>query len=92
MSGLQAQQFDDLGQAVGRGIAMGQAGARGHAARIGCQRIGYPRDRQNEIHVSGGDRAARHAVVTGLVRVLRDDEPVLFLDRLESQAAVRTGA
>lgn len=34
------------------------------------------------------DRAPRHAIILGLVGILRDDEPTLLLDRLQSEAAV----
>ncbi len=38
------------------------------------------------------DGAARHAVVAGFLRLLRDDEPRLLLDRFQSEAAVGAGA
>ena len=48
--------------------------------------------RQHEVDGAGHDRAARHAVILGLVRVLHDDEPAFLLDRLQPQAAVAAGS
>ena len=38
------------------------------------------------------DRAARHAVEAGLVGVLRDDQPAVFLHRFQPDAAVGPGS
>ena len=53
--------------------------------------LGNLRYWEHEVHGAGQDRAARHAVIFGLVRILRDDEPALLLDRLQSQAAIAAG-
>ena len=54
--------------------------------------FGNLRYREHEVHGTRHDRAPRHAVILGFVRILRDDEPALFLDRLQSQAAVAAGS
>jgi len=47
--------------------------------------------RQYEVDGAGRDRAARHTVKGGLLRILGDDEPAFFADRLEPDAAVGAG-
>src|SRR5208282_2219953 len=54
--------------------------------------FGNLRYREHEVHGPRHDRAPRHAVKLGVVRILRDDEPALFLDRLQPQAAVAAGS
>ena len=56
------------------------------------ERVGNVRHRQHEIDGAGHDRAARHAVIAGFVGILRDDQAALFLDRLQTEAAVGAGA
>ena len=45
-----------------------------------------------QVHGAGRDRAARHAVIAGLVGVLRDDKAAVLLHRLQAKAAVGAGA
>ncbi len=45
-------------------------------------------DRQHLVHGARHDRAPRHAVIFGVVRILHDDEPALLLNRLQSEAAI----
>ena len=54
--------------------------------------FGNLRYRQHQVHGARQDRAARHAVILGLVGILGDDEPALLLDRLQSEAAVAAGS
>src|SRR5271166_1156282 len=54
--------------------------------------FGNRRYREHEVHSPRHDRTPRHAVKLGVVRILRDDEPALFLDRLQSQAAIAAGS
>ena len=44
--------------------------------------------REHEVHASGGDGAARHTVVPGGFRFLREGDPILGLDRFQPQRAV----
>ena len=48
--------------------------------------------RQHVVHQTGGDGAARHAVVLGGFRVLRHRHAALALDRAQPQGAVAAGA
>ena len=52
------------------------------------ERVGNLRDRQHEIHLARQDRAARHAVIAGFLRVLCNHEAATFLDGLQPKAAV----
>ena len=45
-------------------------------------------DRKHEIHGAGHDGAARHAVVSRILRILHDDEPAPVVDRRQPEAAV----
>ena len=56
------------------------------------ENLGNLRYWEHEVDGAGRDRAARHAVILGLVRILRDDESALLLDRLQPQAAVAAGS
>ena len=47
---------------------------------------------KHKIHRARHDRAARHAVIAGLVGILRDDEPALLLHGLQPKAAVGPGS
>ena len=47
--------------------------------------------RQYEVGTAGHDGAPRHAVESGLLRVLHDDEPAFLLHRLQSETAVGAG-
>ena len=85
--GLSAQKIEDFGQLIRRMILRRQSLPPG----VFGEDLGDLRDREHEVHGAGQDRAARHAVILGLVRILRDDEPALLLDRLQSQAAVAAG-
>src|SRR5208282_4079563 len=54
--------------------------------------FGNLRYREHEVHSPRHDRTPRHAVKLGLVWILRDDQPALFLDRLQPEAAVAAGS
>ena len=49
-------------------------------------------NRQDLIDQSRRDRVARHAVIARLGWFLRDDEPAFVLNRVQSEAAIRSGA
>ena len=53
---------------------------------------GYFAEGQDEVGEPGGDRAARHRSVFGLVRVLHEDDAACFLDSLETDCAVGASA
>ncbi len=50
------------------------------------------RHRQNVMHQPGRDRVARHVVVLALARVLRHDDPAVFVHPLEAVRSVGPGA
>ncbi len=56
------------------------------------KRFGNLPYREHQVHGARHDRAPRHAVILGVVRILRDDEPALLLDRLQPQAAVASSS
>ena len=93
--GLGAQKIDDLVQALGRrDRPAGRPWDRPRRIFAGVFGEGVRDLRHGKHEIDGArhDRAARHAVETGLVRILCDDEPALFLDRLQSDAAVGAGS
>src|SRR6185437_13489616 len=92
---LRAQKLDDRGKSALRlgAVRNGRAG-RGlqvHLTAVSGENLRNLRHRQHEIDRARGDRASRHAVVAGVTWILRDDEPALLLDGLQSEAAVRAG-
>ena len=94
--GLRAQKIDDLGQPI-RGMIVGRRAlpaltVEDQLPTVFGEDFGNLRYREHEVHGPRHDRAPRHAVILGLVRILRDDEPALFLDRLQSEAAVAAGS
>ena len=82
-------KIDDLGQPI-RGMIVRRPSALPPA--VFGEDFGDLRYRQHEIDGAGHDRAARHAVIVGLVRILHDDEPAFLLDRLQPEAAVAAGS
>ena len=96
MRGLRAQKIDDLGQPV-RGMivrrrALPALTVEDQLPTVFGEGFGNLRYREHEVHSPRHDRTPRHAVILGLVWILRDDEPALFLDRLQPQAAVAAGS
>jgi hypothetical protein len=90
MGGLRAQKIDDLAQPV-LWLILGKrsvSGARDDPPTEFDERFRDFRDREHEVDRAGRHRAARHAVIIGLVRVLRDDEPAFFLHGFQPEAAV----
>ena len=81
-------KIDDLGQPIRGMIVRRQplpSGVFGEDLRNLCYL-------EHEVDGAGHDRAARHAVILGLARLLRDDEPALRLDRLQPETAVAAGS
>ena len=48
--------------------------------------------RKNEVHRTGHDRVARHAIKAGFLRILSNDETASFSDRLQPKTAVGPGS
>ena len=48
--------------------------------------------RQDEIGAAAHDGASRHAIVSGLLGVLHDDEAALLVHRFQSETAVGAGS
>ena len=95
VGGIGAQKIDDRGQPVvfrSRDVLSACPEASGPLRRVFDKRFGNLGRRQHEVHRPGHDGAPRHAVIAGLIRVLRDDESAIFLDGLQSKAAVRPGS
>ncbi len=96
MRSLGAQKIDDLGQPIRGMIVRRQAlpalTVEDQLPAVFGEGFGNLRDRQHEVHGPRHDRAPRHAVILGLVGILRDDEPALLLDGLQSEAAVAAGS
>ena len=65
---ISASAADVAGTGARRRVAV-------HLPAVVREGPGNLRDRQHQIHGAGQDGAARHAVVSGLARVLDDDEP-----------------
>jgi hypothetical protein len=64
-------------------------GARdGQSPTVFDKRFGDLRYRKHKVHRARHDRASRHAIIAGLVGVLRNDEPGFFLHGLQPKAAV----
>ena len=59
-----------------------------HPPVVFDERVGDFGHRKHKVHRARHDRAARHAVIAGLVGILRDDEPAIFLHGLQPKAAV----
>ena len=93
MTGAHAQQREDALQFLFVRFLQ-QAGNRHRL--LDAQQIGKPHGefthRQHEIRWTGGDGAARHRGIFGLVRVLHQDDAAGFLDGAHADGAVRTGA
>ena len=68
------------------------SGASWMPAPVPGERLGNFGHRQHEVDPARHDRAARHAVIAGLVGILRDDQPAFFLHGLQPEAAVGAGA
>jgi hypothetical protein len=64
---------------------VGQVRLACHAREFGSDPLGW----QHKIHHSGGDSAVRHRTETGRGLILREGDPALTFDRLETQRAVR---
>ena len=64
----------------------------GHPPVVFDERLGNLGHRKHKVHRARHDRAARHAVIAGLVGILRDDEPAFFLHGLQPEAAVGPGS
>ncbi len=92
---LRAQQIDNLGQLVRRTIVRHrtlQLPVDDQPPAVCGEDFGNLRHREHEVHGAGHDRAARHAVILGIVWILHDNQPALLLDRLQPQAAVAAGS
>ena len=91
MGGLRAEQLDDPGEPIRLGRAPALPPPRARAQRGSGSLAEFCR-RKHQIHLAGLDGAARHAVIAGFFRLLRDHQPALLLDRLQSGTAVGAGA
>ena len=80
------------GQPIGLGRCAGALSAGAARAAVLEDRVRNLRRGKHQIDRAGQDRAARHAVITGLLRILRDHQAALFLDRLQPGAAVGAGS
>ena len=90
MGGLRAEKIDDLGQPILRRVLRTQAVLRArerHPPVVFDERVGNLGDRKHKIHRARQDRVARHAVIGGLVGILRDNEPAFFLHGFQPEAA-----
>ena len=91
---LAAQKRDEFGQpvrcAVHRRPVM--LGGENHSPLISHKRVGNLRHRKHQVHRACHDGAFRHAVIAGFVRVLRNDQPGVFLHRFEPDGAVGPGS
>ena len=56
------------------------------------ERVGNFGHRKHKVDRARHDRAARHAVIAGLIGVLRDDEPAFFLHGFQPKAAIGPGS
>ena len=96
MGGLGAQKIDDLRAANPAPVLSGSASfpacACDRPPAVFDERIGDFGDRKHKVHRARHDRAARHAVIAGLVGILRDDESAFFLHRFQSEAAIGAGS
>ena len=96
MGGLGAQKIDDLGQPIRRRVRAACkpfcVRVEGHPPLVFDERLGNLGHRKHKVDRAGHDRAARHAVIAGLVGVLRDDEPAFFLHGFQPEAAVGPGS
>ena len=95
MRRLRAQQLDDLRQPVLRRVlaARPSGAARRHPPVVldeALREFSPTGSTRSTAPVS--DRAARHAVIAGLVGILRDDQPAFFLHRFQPGAAVGAGS
>ena len=93
--GLGAQQDEDLFQRVFDLGSRGLGGTGYFAERVGDVGDELGRHlgrRQYIVHQTGGDGAARHAVVLGGFGVLRHDHATLALDRPHAQGAIAASA
>ena len=92
MSGAHAQMRDDPPQQLLVEIAdVGWRQACFDADEID-QALGQVAYRHDEVGDAGGDGAARHRGIFGLVRVLYEDDAARLLDGAHADGAVRAGA
>ena len=57
-----------------------------------CQRLRDLRHRQHKVNRARHDCAPRHAIIAGLIGILRDDESASFLHDLQPKAAIGPGS
>ena len=95
MRGFGAQKLDDLAQPILRAALrrrMVLISDDGQSTVEFDERAGDIRQLQHQIHRACRDRAARHAVISRLGGVLRDDKAAFLLHGFQPEAAVRPGA
>ncbi len=86
-----AQEDKDLAKRLG-GVALREKLRRfRQAARIGAQRLRHLARRLDHIDHPGGYGAARHALILGRLRILRDRHAGLGLDRSQPHGTVAAG-
>src|SRR5208283_1372261 len=93
MPGLVSKQRDDLKERGRRSNLSGSLRVRGSGLSVNLCNNEFWNvcDRRDDIDAAGRDRATRHPIELGLLRILRDHETAFFLDRDKPDAAVRSG-
>src|SRR5208337_3421214 len=94
MPGLVSKQRDDLRELARRWNRMGFLHVRGFGRRSvkPCRNeFGNVSDRRDRIDGARRDRAERHAIEFGFLRILSDNETAFFLDRDKTDAAIGAG-
>ena len=63
-----------------------------HSPSVADQRLGNLGDGQHVVHCAGDIALRGMLVIAGLLGILRDDQPGLFLHGFEPEAAVGAGS
>jgi hypothetical protein len=95
VDGFRAQKFDYFRQPVPCRVLFVEAvpcECGRHVSVVLGERLGNLRHREHEVHGCRCDRVARHPIIAGVVRILRDDKSAAFLHRLEPKTAVGAGS
>ena len=87
VGGFRAQKVDDLLQ-PGLCLIRRVETARCPSLTVFDQRFRHLRLRKDKINRARRNRAARHAVIGGLTRLLRDHQPAFLLHGLQPKAAI----
>src|SRR5678816_2417702 len=94
-----SEQFENISQRLFVIVLLGDNGQRfcfrrqHDAARVApdFDELGrYLCDREHEVDETAANRVARHRIVFGFFRILRECESVMLLDALQSVCAIRT--